>query len=104
MYICFAEYRIIHEYRQEYLAYTDTLLSGLHDVHLYEGTDQPNLFVEVWNAGTAEHAERIKKERCSERSPWFCISEWIVGGSEKMHIWTFKPAHLTGERSINGPN
>lgn len=104
MYICFAEYRIMPVNRQQYLTYTEALLSGLHDVHLYEGTDQPNLFVEVWNADTAELAERIKKERCSERSPWFRISEWIVGGSEKMHIWTFRHAHLAGERSINGPN
>lgn len=104
MYICFAEYRIIPECRQQFLNHTETILSGTRDVHLYEGTDQPNLFVEVWNASTAEQAEQIKKERCSERSPWFRISEWIAGGSEKMHIWTFRQAHLADERSINGPN
>ncbi|NIK78431.1 hypothetical protein FHS15_003569 [Paenibacillus castaneae] len=90
MYICFAEYQIAPEHRQLFLDYTKTLLANVHDVYLYEGTDQPNLFVEVWNAPNAEEAERIKKERCDERSPWFFITEWIVGGEAKMHIWTFK--------------
>lgn len=91
MHICFAEYRIIDEFRDQFLAYTAELLIGANDVYIYEGTDQPGLFVEVWQAPSLEEAERIKKERCSERSPWFKITEWIVGGPGKMHIWTFKP-------------
>ncbi|WP_053372087.1 hypothetical protein [Paenibacillus sp. FJAT-27812] len=93
MYICFAEYRISEEWREQYLIYTNKLLEEGHDVQLYEGTDQPGLFVEVWNAASEEQAEQIKKERCNERSPWFRVSEWIVGGPAKLHIWTFKPAH-----------
>lgn len=101
MYICFAEYRISPEWRAQYLIYTNGLLAEGYEVQLYEGTDQPSLFVEVWNAPTCEQAEQIKKERCNERSPWFRISEWIVGGPAKMHVWTFKPAHLNDE-TING--
>lgn len=98
MYICFAEYRISPEFREQYLAYTAMLLEEGHEVQLYEGTDQPSLFVEVWNASTLEQSEQIKKERCNERSSWFQISEWIVGGAAKMHIWTFKPAHPSVEK------
>ncbi|MGO4183868.1 hypothetical protein AB4Z45_06185 [Paenibacillus sp. MCAF9] len=102
MYICFAEYRVSPEFRAQYLDYTASLLKEGHDVQLYEGTDQPGLFVEVWNAATCEQAEQIKKERCNERSSWMHISSFIVGGAAKMHIWTFKPAHLKGEAAING--
>lgn len=93
MYICFAEYRIKPEHRGHYLAYTEELAAGGELVRIYEGTDQPCLFVEMWSAPSAEEAERIKEERCSERSSWSKITEWIDGGAKKLHVWTFKPAH-----------
>ncbi|OMF28123.1 hypothetical protein BK133_19115 [Paenibacillus sp. FSL H8-0548] len=101
MFICFAEYRIAAEWRETYLNYTSELLAGVQDVQLYEGTDQPGLFVEVWNASSLEQAEQLKEERCNERSSWFKVSEWIVGGAAKMHIWTFKPAHLNVQTAIS---
>ncbi|QAY68195.1 hypothetical protein [Paenibacillus protaetiae] len=93
MHICFAEYKISPEYREPYLAYTGNLLaSGKYEsLTLYEGTDQPCLFVEVWTAGSAEEAEQIKEERCDERSSWYRVSSWIDGGAAKMHVWTFRP-------------
>lgn len=104
MYICFAEYRIMPEHREQFLAYTGKLMESEREIKLYEGTDQPSLFVEVWSASTAEAAEHIKEERCSERSPWFSIADWIVGGTAKLHVWTFKPAHSNGELIINDLN
>ncbi|WP_435165469.1 hypothetical protein [Paenibacillus glycanilyticus] len=93
MYICFAEYKIAAGERDVYLAYVNTLMkeSG-RSVQLYEGTDQFNLFVEIWTAATEAEAEAIKKERCDERSSWYRVAEWIPGGADKMHVWTFKPA------------
>lgn len=93
MYICFAEYRIKAEHRDQYLAYTQALLKNENRITLYEGTDQHNLFVEVWSASSAEHAEQMKEERCNERSSWHQIVSWIEGGAGKLHVWTFKPAH-----------
>lgn len=91
MYICFAEYRIMPEHREQYLSYTNRLLSTSNGlIKLYEGTDQPNLFVEVWSANSLEQAERIKEERCDERSPWYHVVQWIPGGKAKLHVWTFK--------------
>jgi len=90
--ICFAEYKIEEQSRADYLAYTGQLLNEQNNVCLYEGTDQINLFVEIWYADNEAEAEQIKKERCSERSPWYRISEWIIGGADKMHVWSFKPA------------
>ncbi|WP_042165486.1 hypothetical protein [Paenibacillus gorillae] len=90
--ICFAEYKIAEASRADYLAYTRQLLQEQKKVHLYEGTDQINLFVEIWYADNEAEAEQIKKERCSERSPWYRVSDWIIGGADKMHVWSFKPA------------
>ncbi|GKU80358.1 hypothetical protein [Paenibacillus sp. L3-i20] len=91
MYICFAEYRIMPEQRELYLAASTKLQqeTALH-VHVYEGTDQPCLFVEVWTTDSKENAEQIKEERASRRSPWFELSQWIVGGPAKLNVWTFK--------------
>ncbi|CAM4318419.1 hypothetical protein FHS16_000787 [Paenibacillus endophyticus] len=93
MYICFAEYRIAEESRLPFLELTNKLLQHEKDMYLYEGTDQPNLFVEVWHAATSAEAEQIKKERCSERSSWSQVSSYIVGGQAKLHVWTFKSVY-----------
>jgi hypothetical protein len=92
MYICFAEYRIAPEHREQYLALAAGQLSGRDDMYLYEGTDQPNLFVEVWQAPTFAAAEQIKEERRSGRSSLAQITAWIPGGESKLHVWTFQPA------------
>lgn len=92
MYICFAEYRIQPEHRLKYLEMAAELQKDeSRSIQWYEGTDQPGLFVEVWHAQTEEEAEQIKEERCSERSSWGELSQWIIGGKAKLHVWTFKP-------------
>ncbi|GFN31210.1 hypothetical protein [Paenibacillus xylaniclasticus] len=93
MYICFAEYRILPEFRDSYLTLSNELVRTSSDALIvYEGTDQPNLFVELWSADCEEAAERIKRERCSERSPWRQVDNWVQGGRAKVHVWTFRPA------------
>ncbi|RJE88904.1 hypothetical protein D3P07_13170 [Paenibacillus sp. 1011MAR3C5] len=92
MYICFAEYKIKQENREFYLMEVEKLrMQEAELVHVYEGTDQPSLFVEVWDCKDEAHALRVKEERLSERSPWFALSSWIEGGPAKLHVWTFKP-------------
>ncbi|QNK56198.1 hypothetical protein [Paenibacillus sp. PAMC21692] len=93
MFITFAEYRISPEFQEQYEAATKLLLTETEGVELYEGTDQPGLFVEIWRAADVAQAERIKKERCSERSSWAVLTPMILGGSAKLHVWTFQPAH-----------
>jgi hypothetical protein len=93
MFITFAEYRIAPEHLESYRGETKRLLEqSLGRVTLYEGCDQPGLFVEIWSASCEEEAEGIKKERCGERSSWAVLTPWIVGGAAKLHVWTFKPA------------
>ncbi|EFM08711.1 conserved hypothetical protein [Paenibacillus curdlanolyticus YK9] len=92
MYICFAEYCITPEHRQAYLAYSAQVArQGESAPTIYEGTDQPNVFVELWTAPTEAEAEVIKQERLSEQSPWHRIKEWVEGGEAKVHVWTFRP-------------
>lgn len=92
MVICFVEYRIMPEHEEAYRAWIARRSEDPGGFKLYEGTDQPLLFVEVWEAGSVETAEAIKKERCGERSSWRIMSDWIPGGAAKLHAWTFRPA------------
>ena len=86
------EYRIGEGESGLYRDWIAQLAAAYPLVMLYEGADQPNLFVEIWPAASEEEARACQEERLSERSPWFRIGEWIPGGMEKLHAWTFKPA------------
>ncbi|MEK3882880.1 hypothetical protein [Paenibacillus sp. PL2-23] len=101
MYMCFAEYRIMPEYRESFLAVSERLVAEEQGrVRLYEGTDQPGLFVEVWEAPSEEEAERVKEERLSGRSSWSELLPFISGGAAKLHVWTFRPV-ITGQGSTD---
>ncbi len=90
MYICFVEYKIEPWHRESFLIFTADIKKQFPEVLIYEGADQPNLFVEVWNCQTKSAAEQIKEERLSGRSPWAVLTDWIVGGRAKLHVWTFQ--------------
>ncbi|MFC5652462.1 hypothetical protein ACFPYJ_25765 [Paenibacillus solisilvae] len=94
MYICFVEYHIEEQFVLTYREWIAEKLSEESGVKLYEGTDQPHLFVEVWEAADEAAAAAIKEERCSERSSWFHMADWVRGGAPKIHAWTFKPVHV----------
>ncbi|RAP75359.1 hypothetical protein [Paenibacillus montanisoli] len=91
MFICFVEYHIAPEFEQTYRSWIAEKPGAGDAFNLYEGTDQPLLFVEVWEAESEQEALDIKKERCSERSSWHEMAQWVPGGSTKLHSWTFKP-------------
>lgn len=93
MYICFVEYRIASEFEADYRGWITARQAELRSFQLYEGTDQPLLFVEVWEAKDEESADMIKKERCSERSSWHAMADWVQGGAPKIHAWTFRPVN-----------
>ncbi|MBW7456477.1 hypothetical protein ACFOLF_10005 [Paenibacillus sepulcri] len=93
MHICFVEYQISEEFIMDYRSWAAIQQAEFNDFQLYEGTDQPLLFVEVWEAPNEEAALAIKKERCSERSSWFTMSQWVQGGAARIHAWTFRPVN-----------
>lgn len=94
MYICFVEYHIEERFVASYREWIAKKLEATSGVKLYEGTDQPHLFVEVWEAKDEAAALAIKEERCSQRSSWCHMADWVPGGSPKVHVWTFKPVHV----------
>jgi hypothetical protein len=91
MHICFVEYRIDAIYEEKYRTWIAEKLAEKNEFRLYEGTDQPLLFVEIWEAEDEKGAEAVKKERCSERSSWRIMADWVPGGTAKIHVWTFRP-------------
>jgi hypothetical protein len=87
MYLCFAEYRIAEENRERYFDLIASLRPSHPEMYLYEGTDQPGLFVEVWKAGTKEAADGIREMRLSGDSPWSAVSRLASGD---IHAWVFR--------------
>ena len=47
--IVFVEYKVFPEKREAYLSRIRELMKNASGVQLYEGSDQPNLFVEIWH-------------------------------------------------------
>ncbi|WP_246070723.1 hypothetical protein [Paenibacillus kobensis] len=83
------------EYREAYIKLSSELVQASEGIlTVLEGTDQPNLFVELWKADSEEAAEYIKIGRCSEGedNPWRPVDGWVQGGRAKVHVWTFRPA------------
>lgn len=59
-------------------------------IQLLEGSDQPGLFVEIWDDVTYEEYTKLKDRRKAPMQPgdadW---DEWVQGGKAKLHIWHF---------------
>ncbi|MCM3338896.1 hypothetical protein M3650_09705 [Paenibacillus sp. MER TA 81-3] len=88
--IIFVEYRIAPELRETYLSLVKRQLQSHTNAVLYEGTDQPNVFVEQWLNTSHEDYVRMKKLRLEEDSEWDEITACIPGGRGKLHIWEFE--------------
>ncbi|WP_285109167.1 hypothetical protein [Paenibacillus sp. UMB4589-SE434] len=87
--IIFVEYRIEPEKRELYFTHINKLLQYKTDVTLYEGTDQPNVFVEQWHDTTPQQYADMKRVRLQEQSEWDVVTACIPGGTAKLHIWEF---------------
>ncbi len=104
MCIVFVEYRIDTSYRLQYLAWSGRLRDDFPQVELYEGTDQPGLFVELWSGLSDDQyrfmrAVRTRKEEYAaepgawdgtEPDRWAPLEQWVPGGCAKIHIWQFQ--------------
>lgn len=91
MYICFVEYRIEEQHLEKYRECMGSYTRRFKQLHIYEGTDQAGLFVELWQADSEEEAQRIKEERLSARSSLANMTQWVPGGAQKLHAWVFQP-------------
>jgi hypothetical protein len=84
------EYTIVREKRSNYLQYMHKLIEQT-GLELLEGTDQPELFVEIWSDCNYSDYESLKKARLEpeENSDWEPFGNFVAGGLAKVHIWHF---------------
>ncbi|GKS13664.1 hypothetical protein [Paenibacillus chitinolyticus] len=87
----FVEYAILPESREVYLSFMRERLRDNETLSLLEGTDQPNLFVEIWTPVSPDEYTRMREVRIGSGDPiWGRMHPWIKGGREKLHIWHFR--------------
>ncbi|CAM3639419.1 hypothetical protein [Marinicrinis lubricantis] len=86
--ITFVEYKIRPEVRISYLQWTKKCLASFNHVEIYEGKDQPNLFVEVWDTLKLPEAFVFNRKQ-TEHPIWGECLQYVEGGADKMHIWDF---------------
>ncbi|MDF2959295.1 MAG: hypothetical protein K0S39_1030 [Paenibacillus sp.] len=101
----FIEYRILPEHRSAYSEWMKQVRADYPELEVYEGADQPGLFVELWNGLSREEYEVLKevrlrlttesdKEQMSGRkfdnNDWSRLHNWVSGGAVKIHIWLFE--------------
>jgi hypothetical protein len=86
----FVEYTIIHEKRTAYLHYMQKRIEQT-GLELIEGTDQPDLFVEIWSDVSYSAYLTLKEMRLkpAKDSLWEHFEDLILGGLKKQHIWHF---------------
>ncbi len=90
MSIVFVEYKIIEAKRAIYLNKAAELMQTFPAAKVYEGTDQPGLFVEIWDGMEEEQFHAWKQVRISGSMPlWREINACIKGGADRLHIWRF---------------
>jgi hypothetical protein len=89
--IVFVEYKVFPEKREAYLQWMNSLTREESRLELYEGSDQPDLFVELWRDFGEEEYRTYKKTRLeSAGSPWAGLADYVPGGAAKIHIWHFR--------------
>lgn len=87
----FIEYKVRSEYKQQYVKFMGEIQAKFSHVELFEGTDQPGLFVEIWHDCSFHEYEKIKNDRITQPTPeWEPLNTYIEGGKDKQHMWHFK--------------
>lgn len=95
MLLVFIEYKVNEEHREAYLREmaripAEVAERGGRNYQVYEGTDQPCLFVESFEVADEMTYRAIKAWRTGDQR----FAAFLVGGLEKMHVWAFRPVAL----------
>lgn len=94
----FVEYKVLEEKKEEYLRKVKDLEIVLHkigavDFKVYEGADQPNLFVEMFQVPEMSNYQKLKRKRVLEDAQegvfWQAINNCVEGGKDKINMWAF---------------
>ena len=91
MTIVFVEYKVFPEKRDAYSQWMKERVRDTPKMELYEGSDQPGLFVEIWHNVEEHEYREFKNERLENpESPWAELADYVPGGLDKVHIWHFR--------------
>ncbi|MCM2676759.1 MFS transporter [Alkalicoccobacillus plakortidis] len=91
----FIEYKISEDAKQLYEKQMSILLDalsqeGAYNIEWFEAYDQPLLYVEMFEATTFSHYQRLKELRQTKNHPIFSeLDNYIEGGLAKFHCWAF---------------
>lgn len=90
MNVVFVEYRVAEASRDAYLRLMKEAKRA-YGLTLYEGAEQPGLFVEIWSDPGRQAYEDMRRDRLGEaKGLWGDVQRLIVGGAAKTHIWMFQ--------------
>ncbi|MEF3304421.1 hypothetical protein [Paenibacillus sp. GYB003] len=89
--IVFVEYKVFPEKREAYLSWVREWAGAYPELQHYEGTDQPNLFVELWPNVDADRYVEFKRSRVERpERPWTALEDFVPGGLPRVHVWHFR--------------
>ncbi|PYI50794.1 hypothetical protein [Paenibacillus flagellatus] len=95
--IVFVEYKVFPEKRDAYLRWIGAAARADNRFELYEGSEQPDLFVELWRGMDDERYRSFKRERLEPGDPsWGALAEFVPGGLAKVHVWHFRRTEPAG--------
>jgi hypothetical protein len=96
----FVEYKVKPEYRETYLVWIKEMTRKDGRFTVYEGTEQPGLFVEMWDGLERDEYLKMKEQRLTTASSegenddrWGRLTGWVEGGVSKIHMWHFTKVH-----------
>lgn len=90
----FAEYHIHSNHREQYMSWVRVMTGRYPSLQVYEGTDQPNLFVESWEGISHEDFEAMKSYRKKGQGngdeDLRLVSNWLAEDNGKINMWHFR--------------
>jgi hypothetical protein len=95
-----SEYKIKDDKRDQFFELLSNLMEhlemlGAEQISIFEGTDQPGLFVEEFILRDMDEYMEMKEEREKEQLDfWREFHECIEGGKSKVNIWAFSKVML----------
>ncbi|VEF46760.1 Uncharacterised protein [Bacillus freudenreichii] len=93
----YIEYKVISEKREAYLSLIKQAYKNdentIDKFFLYEGVEQPNLFVEDIILLNSNKFNEFKKGRLQETGFWGDVHSCVEGGISKVRVYAFKNVH-----------
>lgn len=92
----FIEYKVKENHVEKYESVMKEIINILPEfsatkIEWFVATDQPFLYVEMFQVPTKAHYQALKKLRKSNEHPVFSkLDPFIEGGLEKLNCWAFQ--------------